>query len=760
MRILIEEYHYKDNDRLRELLAGSGITPKQVENDTRLSLDYVGYFYNSEVQDVVCILPKVLMNESNSKVCDLFTPEELMEAQPGEKGEEVRKMTAFVRGFAVWMYRAISVYRKKNPDSDITQSRNITQMGHGRKREQYTLLDVLLELLQYNKDNRDYVTFVLKNQHRGLNKINWTKTINKSQAVVQNGTPVYLNPVNRKKQVNFDEELLVIYYSILNYIGQTYGFAVELNMNFDLIKGHRFEHYMEGYGTTRLKAIKYKYFDDRSLRMWDLCYAFFDAQYKVKIHADTKDYLLAHDFDRVFEDMIDELIGDEECEGLKKQEDNKMLDHIYRYYGLMDHVDKEKNTYYIGDSKYYKRGSKIDGTSVAKQYTYARNLVQHNLNLFLDGKTDRKEYQQYRDEDTEGYDIVPNFFISARVEDVSKDGYKDSRITLVKTPEEKTFHVSRQFENRLYDRDTILVARYDVNFLYVIALYARNRSSEQASWQKVVRDQFRKEIRDGLQAEYDFFAMTPRDGVNDTAYIVEHFQQMLGKVYRPFPDDGETGQKYYSLALDKNEEFAEDNQILRSQLEGYFHVKECSLGKSPYDLFEKRQVIEAAKAPLGFLTMHYLERYKEDRILVGFVKSKQHWDWIMGKNDKGTNIYNVRIDKNRPGAEKQSVLAKLPVGFAVLYEQRDDGILYRVFRVHHHAIMNKERILQSWYPAPSAEKYFCYVFSEEVTLGELDIAKLIEEHKNAKPDYVDGAPIFVSGEEMLKYRTALLKRYE
>lgn len=391
MHLLFEEHHYHDHRLLRELLSGSDINPQRTEGGKALKLDYVGYFYNDQLKDIVCVLPKVLMDE-DGMVCDNFTPEELMCKQQAQEGQS--QLLAFVHGFAVWMYRAISVYREKHPDSDIAVSSQITQMGHGKKREQYTLLDVILELQQFNRDHQDYITFVLKNQHRGLNKINWTKTISKSQAIIQNNAPIYLNPVNKKREVNFDEELLIIYYSILAYIHEKYGFEVVMNVNYDLITGQRFEHYLNGYGKARLRAIKYKYFDDRALQLWDLCMAFFDAEYKVMIHADTKDYLLAHDFDRVFEDMVDELIGDEQVGRLKSQRDNKQLDHLYRYYGLTDHDDKEKNTYYIGDSKYYKRNAPIGEESIAKQFTYARNLVQYNLDLFLDNKTN-DTYQQY-----------------------------------------------------------------------------------------------------------------------------------------------------------------------------------------------------------------------------------------------------------------------------------------------------------------------------------------------------------------------------
>ena len=224
MRILIEDHHYKP-DELNLLLEGSDINPKHVEKDTRLSLDYVGYFYNPKIEDCVFILPKVIV-DAQGRIDESLSAEDILNIDRKEVSEQKQHLLQFVYGFSVWMYRAISVYREKNPDSDIAVSSNITQMRKGKRRDRYTFLDVILELLQFNHDNRDFLTFIVKNQHRGLNKINWTRTIAKSAAIIQDVVPVYLNPVNRKRDINFDEELLVIYYSILNHIHEYYGFPL------------------------------------------------------------------------------------------------------------------------------------------------------------------------------------------------------------------------------------------------------------------------------------------------------------------------------------------------------------------------------------------------------------------------------------------------------------------------------------------------------------------------------------------------------
>lgn len=44
------------------------------------------------------------------------------------------------------------------------------------------------------------------------------------------------------------------------------------------------------------------------------------------------------------------------------------------------------------------------------------------------------------------------------------------------------------------------------------------------------------------------------------------------------------------------------------------------------------------------------------------------------------------------------------------------------------------------------------LFPRDVTLGNLNIAKIIAEEKAHNPEYEEGAPIFITGKDLLKYR--------
>lgn len=569
MRILIEEYQYKVSE-VHDVVKGIDA----LENvEGKVSIHYVGYYYNALLDDCVFILPKVLLRDVDGVELAFgkYLPSDIVNPD----GQEVltKDERDFIYGFAVWIYRAIVVYKNgKNNDSTIVYQKKINQVGNGSKRKSNTFLDILLSLIQFNKDNQSFFFFVLKNLHAGYNKINWTRTISTTTAIIQDGNAIYLNPVNKKRIVNFDEELLVIFFSILNYIGDKYGFPKEINCNFDLITGRQFEKYLNGYGRVRLNQIKYKYFSDKALLLWKLCYAFFDKSHQIFVNTNQKEYLLVKSFHIVFEAIIDALVGDNPLpDGMdKKQEDGKIVDHLFTAKSLIE--SETSNTYYIGDSKYYKMGNELGKESVYKQYTYARNVIQWNINIFNDGKTPSSGIK-LRDDETEGYNIIPNFFISATMDEKYRyniDGIKE-------TDRKNNRYMSKQFQNRLFDRDTLLLFHYDVNFLFVLSLYARNNKGEQKEWKENIRAKFRTEIQNWLQQDFEFYAMRPLPSVDVKEYMETHFRQVLGKVYTPFEEED-----IFSLALDKKEQ--KSNVALLEELGKSFVVKKCSLGTNPHDV--------------------------------------------------------------------------------------------------------------------------------------------------------------------------------
>ena len=570
MLLFIEGYPYNLNDTVKDGLTVRGVLENVVSIPTkedRYSFEYVGYCYSKAAKDVIFFLPKVVLTgEPNEENDDdtIFgaSPQEIIDFESDKikskfTEEGCKGYKEFLSTLSIWVYRTISVYRQTHNDN-ILESKEYQTESRGRKQKHNTLLDVIIALRDFNRDNQDYFTFIVKNVHSGYNRINWNKTITSSQAFIQSDAPVYIDPVNRKKMVNFDEELLIIYFSILNYIRETHGFSFEINIHYHLISPDKLRrtYIKKNLGCRRLKQIKYKYFSDKALRIWDLCYAFFDREYKIAMNRQSEDFLLAKDFEHIFEVMIDTLIGSKDLpKELTEQKDGKLVDHMFIGQGLIEQSDIQSElTYYIGDSKYYKRSkndrTQLDNKSIYKQYTYAKNVIQWNMNLFLNGGDGNEEQPQLRDALTEGYNPIPNFFISARIPNRRSGGAKflsfdDKELK----SQEGGVQLNRQFENRLFDRDTLLLCHYDVNFLYIVSLYGRDNKSAQSTWREYVRKEFRSKIQDTLNRLYTFRTLQPRDGMDCFQFIQNNFQRLNGKLYRP-----KTDSNYLVLALMKDED--------------------------------------------------------------------------------------------------------------------------------------------------------------------------------------------------------------
>ncbi|MCQ2094034.1 MAG: restriction endonuclease [Bacteroidaceae bacterium] len=747
MILLIEGYKYKADD-VKEVLEGLGL----LENlNQEVVVNYVGYMYNPHIKDCVFILPKVLTDE-REKAFGHIDPTDLIHLDKAESlTEEERR---FIYEFAVWIYRALYVFKNSNPENDIIYHKQMTKVGNHHRHMTNTFLEVLLALVDFNKKNQNFFMMVLRNLHSGNNKINWTKTISSSQAFVQDGKePIYLNPINKKRQINFDEELLVIFFSILNYIKGRYGFPVQINMGYELIIGEQFNHYLNGYGLIRLRQIKYKYFSDKTLYLWELCYAFFERSHQIAITSELQEYLVAKNFNIVFEAIIDELVGDKELpDGLKDQPDGKIVDHLYSYKSLTTTGDENKDVFYIGDSKYYKLGNEIGSESVYKQFTYARNVIQWNMNLFLDGKDNNwsKRVSKYRDEVTEGYNIVPNFFISARMD---KELSYDDKI--YETQKDNKFFIQRHFENRLFDRDTLLIYHYDVNFLYIVSLYAQNDDGAKHIWKDKVRALFRKEIQKMLADRYDFYAMQAHQNVNAEEYLKNNFQQTLGKIYKPFKNDG-----VFSLALDKTDPEGNNEELLR-ELRKHFFVVKNEIGKDPEPELTKIVEKEGEK---------YSGSDDESLVLVGCIRNKDQYDWAI-RNGK----YNIRVDigDGRNGAVVPNA-DFFKVKYLLLYSENKTAIVNTYYTIHEGndamQYAGFDRMKELFYPfnvskgTPAVKDvliekeyknrfYLLYGFNNERKAfpenKQIDLARLLSDYLNDNEPI--GKPFIIKMADLLEY---------
>lgn len=532
-----------------------GIAPIESQDGT-MKLPYVGYYYDAR-DGAVFILPKVfIVNirvedngnlESQNAVFKAFgryKPEDLIDVSP-DNTRLSSQDKAFLFGISAWLYQAIALFNDRQTDNEITSSRSLAGLVCNRGEGDATLIDHILALLRFNKEHQNLFTYIAIIKHSGNNKIHWTKTIRQTQPLLHLGKPFYLQCKTKNKVINYDEELLVLFFSTLDYLAHSYYFPVKKNLNYDTLKAHRVAHLIEtGKGTRLLRKIRNRYFADELVALWGLLYAFYEQAERVAQKKAYSERLLVRNFNIVFEDMIDTLIGENGLpKGLKEQKDGKIIDHIYRDKSLFD-VD---DIYFIGDSKYYKEGNKVGENSLYKQFTYAKNVIQYNIDIF--NRKQDGDILPYRDKLTEGYNPTPNFFVRGFV-DPNDLSYSDSKLR-----NDGRVDCNYHFTNRLFDRDTLLILTYDINFLYVLSAYVQSHGTS-GSVNNFLRKRFRDDIVEVFEKEYDFYLLTPKkNGLTREEFVEKYFRKLIGKIYC-------TTEGWLLLALKKAE--SDNDQLLES----------------------------------------------------------------------------------------------------------------------------------------------------------------------------------------------------
>ena len=568
MKILIEQYGYA-KDRLSAILDPHYFTELR---DGKAKIPYVGYFLSHKIPDMVFILPKVFIIDG--KAFGEYEPEDIIDF---DKLKQEHKANVF--SLSVWIYRAIKLYfQRKDKTGDEAEILQNVVSHQGPRSE--TMIDIVLSLLKFDKEHKNLFAYITRLKHSGQNKIHWQKTISKTQALIQNGVPIYIQPHTKQKDINFDEELIVLFYSVLNYLAQEFKFNVRPAFGYDLLKPEIIQSMIDsGKGVRVLRQNRRKYFTDEMVQLWNLLFTFFEqSQYVQGKDNDDEQAMLVREFNLVFEDMIDSLIGDSDIHsGLKEQKDGKIIDHIYRDNSL---IEDKKQIYFIGDSKYYKDDNDIGPNSIYKQFTYAKNVIQYNIDFFNRKPEEfKKENLQYRDNTTEGYNITPNFFIRGHLQADQLANYSDANLQLVPI-EGQNYRISYHFENRLFDRDTLILQTYNINFLFVLACYVQGAGE---NTQKI-RGIFRDNIKTVLQSQYDFFAIKPKVQDEAETFMHDNFQQVLGKVFAPY--DASTN--CMALALDNET----DNTDTLDLIDKYFYRKPIpkdQLDINPDTLFDPNE---------------------------------------------------------------------------------------------------------------------------------------------------------------------------
>ena len=522
MRILIEGQSYLVEDLKKIFNDQSFYTQK---GDSAI-INSVGYYYSMDKKEVVYMLPKVFMspeelksNESENEIKCLWekkntvfkhgnnipiTIKELFYLDKLEGSVKHESKYLWIRHITISFYNSLIEFKRRKNNTTILNSGIINEINTNLGDDEYSYLDLVLSFTNFYKKNKSIILFRhIEHISNQAKKPKWEKTIRKSTPIIdKRNAPIYLEVRNKKSIINTEEELIIYYYSILNQFKSENNLNLSIDKTYTLIKGDAFRN-LQINGLSKLRKIKYKYFSDTMKRMYKLCELYFDSTDTGSIKKRNEEFLSFKKYNIVFEDMVDKLFTDEKnletfdkeineegisIKKLKNNDDGKIIDHLFVFNGLID----SSNIFYIGDSKYYKPGNVADKLSIYKQYTYAKNIIQYNINLFNFPPENYDSIKlKYRDEITEGYNISPNFLLYGVIKN-----YEDFKISLdpISDTLKDCIKDSYHWKDRLFDRDSLFICQYQINYLFVLNAYTEMSSFSLNEYRGEAKDKFRNKF--------------------------------------------------------------------------------------------------------------------------------------------------------------------------------------------------------------------------------------------------------------------------
>lgn len=526
MRVFIEGESYS-LDILKPIFGDKFYMPNGVNG----IIDNVGYYHSID-NEVIYLLPKVFI-DTKGLILNKYSKDLLAENSIDEVIESQDELN-WLKRFLIIFYKGLIEYRVRYKNT-VQSKGDVLQLSSSLGENEYSFLDIVLSFVNFHKKNKNTILFIHKKQTSAKHKkVNWGKTVRKSNPFVTNeGIPIYSELNVKKKYIDTEEELLCMFYSVLNHLKTEYNFSIQIDESYTIAKGSAYEK-LAANAPKILKKIRYKYFSDTLVKMYKLLELYFSKSNKVSIQNKNEDFIMVKYYHLIFEDMIDKLITSkidtkETSKGvslkkLKENKDGKIIDHLFEYDSL---IDRDESIFYIGDSKYYKTNNEVQENSIYKQFTYAKNVIQFNIDLLNEGKKINNNIR-YRDKVTEGYNITPNFFIQGVVTDIFD--FDDDKLAI---DFDKGIKHSYHFKERIFDRDSLFVNHYSINFLFVLKSYTNKSSFELEKYRVEIHKKFRTNFVSYLKKQNLFkFYHTEFESKELLKHFIDtEFRNLTGRVY-------------------------------------------------------------------------------------------------------------------------------------------------------------------------------------------------------------------------------------
>ena len=567
MKILVERYAYH-LETLRNRIPSDWLQPLK---NGKVLLNRVGYYRSPKTEEnpeeLFLIIPKIF--ETQTDHFDNIPLESLAKDNVltifKEFGRSQTELE-YVYRFALSMYLSLREFQRRANETSIVRADFAQNILSTLSDNETSELDCVLSLVQYYRENRDLIVFKLKQiQSQQFRKTDWQKTIRKVTPLLvgKKNTPIYAQTIQKQREPDREEELFTIFFSVMHYFHKEFGFNTNFELGGLMLIDRIGDPSVQRRLAKRLQSLKNQYFSDKLKKMLLLLLQYFEKKETARTQQGKPEYVLCQDYHLVFEDMVDKLLSDEDYEKkLKTQSDGKIVDHIFKGESLF----APDPIWYIGDSKYYKPTTAMSENAVYKQHTYAKNVIQYNINLF-NSEVPESAYLRYRDDLTEGYNITPNFFIQAFIhaEDFTKtqaDFKFDETVT----------HFNRHFYNRIFDRDSLSVHTFNLNFMFVFQSYINASPTILSDFKKLAKEKIRDSVKAFYSEKFDFYKIEPKGGTKH--FVEKYFKLLNGKIYR---SSDMRNSPFLILGLEKGQKFSEENGYLMRQIAEDCHFENWKL---------------------------------------------------------------------------------------------------------------------------------------------------------------------------------------
>lgn len=160
---------------------------------------------------------------------------------------------------------------------------------------------------------------------------------------------------------------------------------------------------------------------------------------------------------------------------------------------------------------------------------------------------------------------------------------------------------------------------------------------------------FWRKIQEKLETDFQFYAMTPKSIENHQSFMKLHFQEMLGKVYKPYQNPN-----HFALALDNKD--IDGNKRLLDILEEGFYIETCKLGEDPSSILPEVSVAistnESRKTGVLMVMMEQDDNksakfLSSGKIAIGVKTTKKGMDIIRHLDDIGYILFHTYSDEGQ-----------------------------------------------------------------------------------------------------------------